>query len=148
MSVTYMLTNLITGDNYIGVTNCKGGVKTRGIRHKSRAKMGRHNHLPLYQNINEYGWENFCIQELSNENDEEYLCWLMQPTLNQCWVGKKPISQKQVAATIESRIMSVKDAHTGKVYKSLTEASEDTGVMISSISRSINVSKRGRFIKY
>ena len=133
---TYMITNLITGDTYIGVTNDKKGLRMRCAHHKSRAKKGRHNHLPLYENINTYGWENFFSQVLCDGNEEEYYCWLMRPTLNQCWVGRKPISQKQVESTIASRIVSVRDKRTGKVYNSMKEAREDTGVLESSISRS------------
>ena len=133
---TYLLTNLVSGDTYVGVTKDKKGLHMRGIHHKSRAKKGRHNHIPLYQNINEYGWENFRSEVLCEGNEEEYMCWLMQPTLNQCWVGRKPVSQKQVEATIASRIVSIRDKRTGKIYTSMKEAREDTGVSESSISRS------------
>jgi len=147
MKQTYLLTNLITGDEYIGVTGDKLGLKQRCAHHKSRAKKGKHNHLPLYANINEYGWENFTARVLCEGDDEEYLCWLMNPSLNQCWVGKKPISEKQVEATRASRIIAVKDRKTGKVYNSQTEASEDTGVMISSICRSLKSGPGARWEK-
>ena len=142
---TYLLTNLISGDTYVGVTKDKKGLPMRCIHHKSRAKKGRHNHTPLYQNINEYGWENFRSEVLCEGNEEEYMCWLMQPTLNQCWVGRKPISQKQVEATIASRIVAVRDKRSGKEYPSMKEAREDTGVLESSISRSIRYGGGGRW---
>ncbi len=134
---TYMLTNMITGDTYIGVSSDKRGLKQRLAQHKSRAKKGKHNHIPLYENIKEYGWDNFYPQVLGEGNDEKYYCWLMRPTLNQCWVGRKPISEKQVKATIASRIVAVRDKHTGKEYPSMKEARADTGILESSISRSL-----------
>jgi len=137
MKVTYLLTNMITGDEYIGVTGDRGGLKQRCCNHKHRAKKGLHNHLPLYANINEYGWENFTARVLCEGDDEEYLCWLMRPSLNQCWVGKKPISEKQVEATRAARIIAVRDKTTGKTYTSMKEAREETGVLESSISRSL-----------
>ena len=137
MKQTYLLTNLVTGDEYIGVSGNQLGLKHRLAQHKSRARKGTHNHLPLYQSINKYGWDNFVGRVLCEGDDEEYLCWLLQPTLNQCWVGRKPISQKQVKATIASRIVSVRDKRTGVVYPSMKAARAATGVQESSISRAI-----------
>ena len=137
MKQTYLLTNLVTGDEYIGVTADKKGLRQRLAHHKCRAKKGRHNHLPLYQNINEYGWENFTGRVLCEGDDEEYLCWLLQPSLNQCWVGRKPVSQKQVKATIKSRIVAVRDKRTGIEYPSMKAARAATGVQESSISRAL-----------
>ena len=129
-----MLTNMVTGDTYVGVTNSKQGLKHRLACHKNRAQVGKHNHLPLYKNINTYGWDNFFAQTLCEGDDEEFYCWLMQPTLNQCWVGRKPISQKQVEATRKARMKAVLCVETGKVYASATEASQETNALTSAIS--------------
>ena len=137
MKQTYLLTNLSTGDEYIGVTGDNRGISMRMVKHKSRAKKGKHNHLPLYQSINKYGWDNFTGRVLCEGNEEEYYCWLLQPTLNQCWVGEKPISQKQVEATRKSRIVAVRDKKTGIEYSSMKEARAATGVQESSISRAL-----------
>ena len=145
MKQTYLLTNLVTGDEYIGVTGDRLGLKQRLTHHKSRAKLGTHNHLPLYQSINEYGWHNFTGKVLCEGNEEEYYCWLMKPTLNQCWVGKKPVSQKQVEATIASRIVAVRDKHSGIEYPSMKAARAATGVLEGSISRSCKSGSNSRW---
>jgi len=147
MKQTYLLTNLLTGDEYVGVTGCRGGLKQRLIHHKSLAKKGRHNHLPLYENINKYGWENFIARVLCEGDDEEYVCWLLRPSLNQCWVGKKPVSQVQVEAARAARHVAVRDTKTGKVYESMKAARLDTGCSESSISRSIRQGAKYRWEK-
>jgi hypothetical protein len=136
MKETYLLTNLITGDEYVGVTGDKKGLKKRLANHKERARCGRYNHLPLYANINEYGWDNFHAKVIQEGDHEEYYCWLMRPTLNQCWVGKKPISQKQVEACRKANSKAIRCVETGAVYKSAREAGRQLGKdkLFSSIS--------------
>jgi hypothetical protein len=124
-TITYMLTNMVTGEEYVGVTTNE--LRVRCYHHKCRAKQGNHNHLPLYQNINQYGWDNFRSQVLCEGNDEEYYCWLMQPTLNQCWVGKKPISEIQVKACKESNSKKILCVETGVVYDSARDAGRALG---------------------
>ena len=121
MKVTYLLTNLLTGDSYVGVTADKRGLKQRLTQHKCRAKKGQHNHLPLYQNINQYGWHNFHAQILTQDDSEAYCVWLLQPTLNQCWNGRVcPDNVK--SSTRDANSKSVVCVETGTVYSSATEA--------------------------
>ena len=120
---TYLLTNLVTGDAYVGVTT---EVKQRLIQHKSRAKKNTHNHLPLYDNINTYGWHNFYAQTLCEGDSEQYMVWLLQPTLNQCWNGRVCPDQV-VSATKEANSRKIKCVETGVVYSSLKEASTAVG---------------------
>jgi len=124
---------MVTGDEYIGVTADKMGLKQRCTHHKSRAKKGRHNHLKLYANINEYGWDNFTARVLCGGDDEEYLVWLMKPTLNDCWNGRKtPEHVKRAAA--ESHHKPVRCVETGEVYESITAAGKAAGVSAHAIS--------------
>ena len=117
-----MITNMATGDTYVGVTSAQKGLNGRLSNHKGRSITGKYNHLPLYANINQYGWDNFRPQVLCEGNEEEYYCWLMQPTLNQCWVGLKPISDIQVKACQESNSKQILCVETGVVYSSAREA--------------------------
>lgn len=139
MKQTYLLTNLITGDEYVGVTGDKKGLKGRLINHKYRAKQGKYNHLPLYKNINEYGWDNFHAKVLEEGDHEEYYCWLMQPTLNLTKGGIGgcgEISQKCREATAKANSKSILCVETGVVYKSAREAGRQLGKdkLFSSIS--------------
>ena len=118
---------MITGDTYVGVTSDRNGLKGRCYKHENRAKRGEHNHLPLYKNINEYGWSNFRSQVLCEGDDEEYYCWLMQPTLNQCWMGRKPISQVQVKAVQKANSKQIRCVETGVVYSSARDAGRQLG---------------------
>ena len=112
---------MITGDTYVGVTGCNGGLRVRMYHHKCRAKKGTHNHLPLYVNINEYGWDNFHSQILCDGDEEEYMVWLMRPTLNQCWNGRE--CPENVKNSIrESNSKRVLCVETGEVYPSATAA--------------------------
>ena len=120
-TITYLLTNLITGDSYVGVTSDRLGLKQRCAHHKARAKKGDHNHLPLYKNINEHGWNNFYCQTLCEGDDEKFMVWLLQPTLNQCWNGRvAPDNVKQASRDANSK--PVRCLETGVVYPSATEA--------------------------
>lgn len=117
MSITYLLTNMITGEEYVGHTNDRKGLPGRLRNHKYRSKLDQYQHLPLYKNIKEYGWENFRSSVLCEGNEEEYYCWLLNPPLNQCFVGKKPVSQLQVQRSRESRNKPVRCIETGVVYE-------------------------------
>jgi len=125
-TITYLLTNLITGDSYVGVTSSKGGLKHRLACHKDRAQRGNHNHLPLYKNINEHGWDNFYCQELCEGDEEEFMVWLMRPTLNQCWNGRTaPENVKQAAREANSK--AILCVETGETYSSAREAGRVLG---------------------
>lgn len=134
MKITYLLTNLITGDEYVGVTADKLGLKQRLTHHKSRAKRGTHNHLPLYQNINQYGWENFHSKVLCEGDDESYYVWLLQASLNLCWNNRTcPDNVKE--AIKEANSKAVVCVETGVVYPSATEADNNTPANYAAISR-------------
>lgn len=131
MKTTYLLTNLITGDTYVGCTGDKNGLKMRLVHHKSRAKLGKHNHLPLYENINTYGWENFYPQVLCEGDEEEYYVWLMQPTLNGTKGGRGghgPSSEKTNQLISEGNRKSVRCVETGEVFERMMDAAEFAGV--------------------
>lgn len=122
MKQTYLLTNLITGDTYVGVTGDKKGLKKRLANHKERARCGRYNHLPLYRNINEHGWDNFYAQVLCEGDEEEFMVWLMKPTLNQLWEENWTTPQKVRAKISDGVSKPVLCVETGVVYKGATEA--------------------------
>ena len=127
MKKTYLLTNLITGDAYVGVTADKLGLKQRCAHHKARAKKGDHNHLPLYKNINEHGWDNFYCQSLCEGDDEKFMVWLLQPTLNQLWQDDW-MTPDEVRQKISAGVgKPVRCEETGVVYGSATEAGEALG---------------------
>jgi len=110
----------------VGCTGDKCGLRQRLAHHKCRAKKGRHNHLPLYENINTYGWNNFHAQVLCEGDDEKFMVWLMQPTLNQCFNGRvAPENVKQ--AIREANSKSVMCVETGEVFSSATEAGLSLG---------------------
>ena len=125
-TITYLLTNMVTGDEYVGVTSAIAGLQGRLWNHKHRSTMNKYQHLPLYANIREYGWDNFRSSVLCEGDDEKYMCWLLQPTLNQCWVGKKPISQVQVEAARQANNKKVLCVETGVVYENARLADEAT----------------------
>lgn len=135
MKVTYLLTNVITGDEYVGVTADKKGLKQRCNHHKARAKKGKHNHLPLYANINKYGWENFTSKVLCEGDDESYYVWLMCPTLNQLWRDDWTTPnevRRKISDGVSKQVLCVE---TGVVYKSATEANNNTPANYAAISR-------------
>ncbi|QIN96852.1 hypothetical protein [Synechococcus phage S-N03] len=127
MKQTYLLTNLITGDEYIGVTGDRLGLKQRCAHHKCRAKKGTHNHLPLYANINQYGWENFTCRVLCESDDEKYLVWLMRPTLNQLWKDDWTTPDETRQKISEGVGKPVLCVETGDIFPSATEAGLSLG---------------------
>lgn len=133
MKQTYLITNLITGDEYIGVTGDRKGLKQRLIQHKCRAKKGSHNHLPLYENINQYGWSNFTTRVLCEGDEERYYIWLLRPSLNQCFHNRKCPPHVARASAV-SHHKPVKCVETGVVYESITEATNSLGCSRGSIS--------------
>lgn len=119
---------MVTGDEYIGVTGDRGGLKQRCRHHKHRAKKGLHNHLPLYANINEYGWENFTARVLCEGDDEEYLCWLMRPSLNQLWKDDWTTPDEVRKKISKGNSKSVRCIETGEVFDKMEDAAKSVGV--------------------
>jgi hypothetical protein len=79
----YEITNVLTGDNYIGVSK-----NIRGRIYKHRKANGRGKQRNLYKLIIEYGWEAFdvnilelCDKEIMFER-ERYWISKLQPNLN------------------------------------------------------------------
>ena len=121
MELTYLLTNLITGDTYVGSTRTSLG--KRLASHKSRAKKGDYNHTPLYANINKYGWDNFKGEVLCEGIREEEFISKIQPTLNTDHDGKgRQHNAEQSRAAGRTRMRPVLCVETGIVYESAAAA--------------------------
>ena len=157
MAYIYKATNNVNGKCYIGQTTYDKLYK-RINTHWWYAN-NRDTNLPFSNALRKYGREGFTWEILeecdTDQRGDREVFWIdkIKPEYNATLGGDggtlgHPCPEHVKEATRQARIVKVKDTHTGKVYNSQTEASEDTGVMVSSISRSINVSKRGRFIKY
>jgi hypothetical protein len=85
-----------------------------------------------------------------NNNGEREIYWIdkLKPQYNATLGGDGGTLGRQCPehvkeATRQSRIISVKDRKTGKIYESMKEARKDTGVLESSISRSIKYNGPG-----
>lgn len=117
----------------------------RLIHHKSRAKLGKHNHLHLYENINQYGWDNFYSQVLSDGDDEEFYVWLMKPTLNETKGGRGghgPSTDKINQLISEGNRKPVRCIETGEVFDRMVDAAEFAGVSGGMITLAVQ-GKRG-----
>lgn len=67
MATVYVITNTINGKKYVGVTT--GSINKRFNEHIRDSRKERCNDRPLYSDINQYGVENFTIQELEQCDD-------------------------------------------------------------------------------
>lgn len=146
MHYIYKSTNTINGKFYIG--RCHGPIKEREYKHWWYA-TNKNANTPFSNALRKYGRECFqweVLEECTKDNvgDREiYYIIELNPQYNATLGGDGgrygvPCPEHVKEATRQSRIVKVKDKRTGKVYNSLGEAAEDTGVLISSISRSIN----------
>ena len=145
MYYVYKATNRTNGKFYVG--RCVGPVKEREIKHWWYAKHKQSN-TPFPNALRKYGRDAFewsIVEECSVDNvaDRE-IYWIneLNPQYNATLGGDGgrlgvPCPQHVKDATTKANSKQVKDKRTGKVYASLTEASEATGVMVSSISRSM-----------
>jgi group I intron endonuclease len=148
MAFIYKATNKQNGKFYIGQTSYNK-LNKRIACHIHYANNSNSN-LPFPNALRKYGRNGF-IWEILEECDKEKrgereIFWIkeLNPHYNATLGGdggtlgrKCPEHVKE--ATRKSRIVSVKDRTTGKIYNSMKEAKEDTGVLESSISRSIKI---------
>ena len=145
MYYIYKSTNKINGKFYIG--RCKGPLKKREYKHWWYATNKKSN-VPFPNALRKYGRENFVwdiIEETREDNNgEREIYWIdkLNPDYNATLGGDggslgRPCPEHVKEATRKSRIIPVRDRTTGKEYTSMKEAREDTGVLESSISRSI-----------
>lgn len=67
MACVYAITNTINGKQYVGVT--KFPLEKRFNEHRRDANKHNMKHRPLYSDMNEYGHDNFIIEELEECDD-------------------------------------------------------------------------------
>ena len=145
MAYIYKATNKENGKFYIGQTTYEKLSK----RIACHFYYARHfdTNIPFSNALRKYGRDGFdweILEECSREErGEREIYWIdkLKPDYNSTLGGEggtlgKPCPEHVKEATRQSRIVSVRDKTTGKIYTSMGEASEDTGVLISSISRS------------
>lgn len=146
MAYIYKATNLINGKFYIGRTSYNR------LNKRINCHVWYANHtdtsMPFPNAIKKYGKENFkweIIEECEKNdagNREMYWIRTLNPEYNATLGGDggisgRPCPEHVKEATRKSRIIPVKDRKTGKIFSSLKEAKEYTGVTESSISRSL-----------
>ncbi len=145
MYYVYKATNKNNGKFYIG--RCVGPIKMREVKHWWYANNKQSN-TPFPNALRKYGRDAFewsIVEECSADNvgdRETYWITELSPQYNATLGGDGgrlgvtcPKYVKEAISKANSK--QVKDNRTGKVYDSLKEASAATGVMVSSISRSI-----------
>lgn len=152
MAYIYKATNRQNGKFYIGQTSYNK-LSKRIACHMHYANNSSSN-LPFPNALRKYGRDGF-IWEILEECDKEKrgereIYWIdkLKPQYNATLGGDggtlgRSCPEHVKEATRKSRIVSVKDRKTGKVYNSMKEAREDTGVLESSISRSIKYNGPG-----
>ena len=110
--------------------------------------------LPFPNALRKYGVDGFVWEILEECDDnkagerEMYYISELNPHYNATLGGDggtlgRPCPEHVKEATRQSRIVSVKDRKTGKIYLSMKEARENTGVLESSISRSLKYNGAG-----
>jgi group I intron endonuclease len=151
MYYIYKATNKVNNKFYIG--RCKGSISSREYKHWWYAKNKNAN-TPFPSALRKYERDNF-IWEIIEETDkinngEREIYWIdkLKPQYNATLGGDggtygKPCPEHVKEATRQSRIVSVRDRTTGKEYSSMKEAKLETGVLESSISRSLKYNGPG-----
>jgi len=151
MAKIYKVTNKENGKFYIGRTRYKC-LYMRKATHKWYAKQG--SNLPFPNALRKYGIDGFNWEIIEECEDtkagEREIYWInkLNPQYNATLGGDggtygRPCPEHVKEATRLSRIVSVKDKTTGKIYSSMKDARTDTGVLESSISRSIKYNGPG-----
>lgn len=152
MAYIYKATNRQNGKFYIGQTSYNK-LSKRIACHIHYANNSGSN-LPFPNALRKYGRSAFTweIIEQTEEynNGEREIYWIdkLKPHYNATLGGDggtlgRSCPEHVKEATRQSRIVSVKDKKTGKIYTSMKEARKDTGVLESSISRSIKYNGPG-----
>ena len=86
ISGVYKITNIITGDFYIGSSK---DVKRRWAKHKCPSTWNEHSNNPMYLDMQKYGVDKFEFQILeeveegSLKEKEQYFIETLKPTYNQ-----------------------------------------------------------------
>ena len=151
MAKIYKVTNKENGKFYIGRTRYKC-LYMRKATHKWYAKQG--SNLPFPNALRKYGVNGFNWEIIEECEDtkagEREIYWIdkLKPHYNATLGGDggtygRPCPEHVKEATRQSRIVSVKDRKTGKIYSSMKDARIDTGVLESSISRSLKYNGPG-----
>jgi len=151
MYYIYRATNKSNGKFYIG--RCAGPVEEREYKHWWYA-TNKNANTPFPNALRKYGRENFewdIVEEVTSDTaGEREIYWIqkLQPQYNATLGGDGgrfgvPCPEHVKEATRQSRIVSVRDRTTGKEYASMKDAREDTGVLESSISRSLRYNGPG-----
>lgn len=146
MAYIYKATNNVNGKCYIGQTTYDKLYK-RINTHWWYAN-NRDTNLPFSNALRKYGREGFTWEILeecdTDQRGDREVFWIdkIKPEYNATLGGDggtlgRPCPEHVKEATRQSRIVKVRDRRTGKVYTSMKEAREDTGVSESSISRSV-----------
>ena len=146
MAYIYKATNKFNGKFYIGQTSYDK-LSKRVASHIYYARNSNSN-LPFPNALRKYGKNGFdweIIEECKkDERGKREIYWIdkLNPDYNVTLGGDggtlgRPCPEHVKEATRKSRIIAVRDRTTGKEYASMKEARKDTGVMESSISRSI-----------
>ena len=146
MAFIYKATNKQNGKFYIGQTSYDK-LSKRIACHTHYANNSGSN-LPFPNALRKYGRNGFIWEILEECNKEERsereIHWIdkLKPEYNATLGGDggtlgRTCPEHVKEATRLSRIVSVKDRKTGKIYSSMKEAREDTGALESSISRSL-----------
>ena len=153
MYYIYKATNTINGKFYIG--RCVGEIKEREYKHWWYA-TNKQSNAPFSNALRKYGRDAFkweMVEECLYENvGEREIYWIkeLKSQYNATLGGDGgrlgvPCPEHVKEATRQSRIIKVRDKTTGKEYNSMKDAEADTGILVSSISRSVN--KYGNGVK-
>jgi Pseudomonas phage homing endonuclease len=85
--VAYMITNMVTGMQYVGITS--KSLKWRWTRHVVDSRVGANKNLPLYNALRKYGKEAFYVEELCHCETWQNAC-LVERTLISERTTRKP----------------------------------------------------------
>ena len=105
ISGVYKITNIITGEFYIG-SSCN--IKYRWAQHKSPSKWERYPNSRLYKDMSQYGKDKFIfevIEETDNLRErEQYWIDQLKPSYNNNWAYGRDIKRHR-----ENNIKSTKE---------------------------------------
>lgn len=172
--VTYITTNDLTGQQYLGVFSFKDNNRRdaykyqyyigNGVIHKDQAAKMKQSEFT--QNVIEYGYENFTREDLliTTNKEEAYqleadLCnvdWINNPkTLNNRTGGNKNVKASRATgkriseAKLKNHPTAIKclDSTTGIEYKSISQCAKAINMDPTTLSSQLKVYKDTHFIK-